>query len=105
MRQFGLASAFALAMVASLVLSTAAHAEEPAVHASGSDADHAKGYSETVNTTGDQDLVFKDDPLAAPGGFGPKDAIIHVPPQAKRVMLLRARTQFVQEMLKSVEAL
>jgi hypothetical protein len=86
-----MASVFALAMIASAIVSTAARAE-------------GSSYSETGNTSGDQNIIFKDDPLAA-GGFGPKDAIIHVPPQAKRVMLLRPRTQFVQEMLKSVENL
>lgn len=91
MRRIGKASAFTLAMVASIVVSAVAHADD-------------SGYSETINTTGDQSLVFKDDPLDA-GGLGPKDARITVAPQPKRVMLLRARTQFVQEMLKSVEAL
>jgi hypothetical protein len=52
----------------------------------------------------DQNIVFKDDPLAA-GQFGPNDARIRVLPTPKRVMLLRPRTQFVTEMLKSVEAL
>ncbi len=57
------------------------------------------------NVTGkDQNVVFKDDPLAA-GQFGPNDARIMVLPSPKRVMLLRPRTQFVTEMLKSVEAL
>jgi hypothetical protein len=57
------------------------------------------------NDTGkDQSVIFKDDPLAA-GQFGPNDARIMVLPQPKRVMLLRPRTQFVTEMLKSVEAL
>ncbi len=56
------------------------------------------------NTGKDQSVVFKDDPLAA-GQFGPNDARIRVLPQPKRVMLLRPRTQFVTEMLKSVEAL
>lgn len=52
----------------------------------------------------DQNIVFKDDPLAA-GGLGPNDTPIHVMPSPKRVLLLRPRTQFVTEMLKSVEAL
>ena len=59
----------------------------------------------TENQDGkDQNVVFKDDPLAA-GGFGPHDARIMVMPTPKRVMLVRPRTQFVTEMLKSVEAL
>ncbi len=52
----------------------------------------------------DQNIIFKDDPLAA-GGFGPNDAILRVPPTPKRVTLLRPRTHFVTELLKSVESL
>jgi hypothetical protein len=52
----------------------------------------------------DQNITFKDDPLAA-GGLGPNDIRIRVMPAPKRVLLLRPRTQFVTEMLKSVEAL
>ena len=52
----------------------------------------------------DQNVVFPDDPLAA-GGLGPNDARIHVMPSPKRVTLIRPRTNFVMEMLKSVEAL
>jgi len=51
-----------------------------------------------------QDIKFKDDPMTAPGvnagGF-----VITVRPSAVRMMLLRPRTQFVTEMLKSVENL
>ncbi len=60
-------------------------------------------YKETVDGK-DQSVIFKDDPLAA-GGFGPNDVILRVPPTPKRVTLLRPRTQFVQELLKSVESL
>jgi predicted metallo-beta-lactamase superfamily hydrolase len=59
-------------------------------------------FVETSTATGDQSVIFKDDPLGA-GGLGPNDFVIKVPPSPKRVMLLRPRTQFVQEMLKSVE--
>lgn len=45
---------------------------------------------------------FEDDPLAA-GGFGPNDATIKVRPKAARTTLIRPRTTFVPEMLKSVE--
>ena len=59
----------------------------------------------TENNSGkDQSVIFKDDPLAA-GGFGPKDIQIRVIGSPKRVVLLRPRTQFVTEMLKSVEQL
>ena len=47
---------------------------------------------------------FDDDPLAA-GGFGPNDATIRVRPKAARTTLIRPRTSFVPEMLKSVENL
>lgn len=46
--------------------------------------------------------TFSDDPLAA-GGFGPSDATIRVRPRAARTTLIRPRTSFVPEMLKSVE--
>jgi len=45
---------------------------------------------------------FSDDPLSA-GGFGPSDATIRVRPRAARTTLIRPRTSFVPEMLKSVE--
>jgi hypothetical protein len=47
---------------------------------------------------------FSDDPLAA-GGFGPADATIRVRPGPVRQTLIRPRTSFVPEMLKSVENL
>jgi hypothetical protein len=45
---------------------------------------------------------FADDPLTA-GGFGPNDATIRVRPGPVRRTLIRPRTSFVPEMLKSVE--
>jgi len=45
---------------------------------------------------------FDDDPLSA-GGFGPNDATIKVRPKAARTTLIRPRTHFIPEMLKSVE--
>lgn len=47
---------------------------------------------------------FTDDPLNA-GGFGPNDATIRVRPGPIRTTLIRPRTSFVPEMLKSVENL
>jgi hypothetical protein len=47
---------------------------------------------------------FSDDPLNA-GGFGPHDATIRVRPGPIRTTLIRPRTSFVPEMLKSVENL
>ena len=60
--------------------------------ASGGGRDEGYGYE------------FSDDPLAA-GGFGPNDATIRVRPGPVRTTLIRPRTSFVPEMLKSVENL
>ena len=59
---------------------------------SSEDTDEGYGYT------------FDDDPLAA-GGFGPNDATIRVRARAARTTLIRPRTSFVPEMLKSVENL
>jgi hypothetical protein len=56
--------------------------------------DDAEGYG----------YEFEDDPLNA-GGFGPNDATIRVRPRAARTTLIRPRTSFVPELLKSVENL
>jgi len=60
-------------------------------------------YVEKNGTSG-QDITFKDDPMTA-GGIDPKGVVITVRPSAVRMMLLRPRTQFISEMLKSVENL
>lgn len=52
--------------------------------------------------SGDYGYKFTDDPLSA-GGFGPADATIRVRPGPVRTTLIRPRTSFVPEMLKSVE--
>jgi hypothetical protein len=52
--------------------------------------------------SGDYGYRFEDDPLSA-GGFGPADATIRVRPGPVRTTLIRPRTSFVPEMLKSVE--
>ena len=75
--------------VSTFVLSSSAFAQgKPAVNEEKSD----DGYGYT----------FEDDPLNA-GGFGPNDATIRVRPRAARTTLIRPRTSFVPEMLKSVE--
>ena len=58
----------------------------------------------TEDTKEGYGYTFEDDPLAA-GGFGPNDATIRVRPRAARTTLIRPRTSFVPEMLKSVENL
>jgi len=73
--------------VAAFALAPAALAQE--AKAAG---DKADGYG----------YEFSDDPLNA-GGFGPNDATIKVRPRAARTTLIRPRTTFVPEMLKSVE--
>jgi len=70
----------------SLVVTSAAFAQEVATQ----DTSDGYGYS------------FDDDPLNA-GGFGPNDATIRVRAKAARTTLIRPRTSFVPEMLKSVE--
>jgi len=75
-----------------LLLTAEAYAQDaaPAAAATGSSGSGDYGYK------------FEDDPLAA-GGFGPSDATIRVRPGPVRTTLIRPRTSFVPEMLKSVE--
>jgi hypothetical protein len=60
--------------------------------------------AEETKDEGGYGYEFSDDPLNA-GGFGPNDATIRVRPGAVRSTLIRPRTSFVPEMLKSVENL
>ncbi len=63
----------------------------------------AQAVSESKDEGGDgYGYEFDDDPLNA-GGFGPNDATIKVRARAARTTLIRPRTSFVPEMLKSVE--
>ena len=84
----------ALSVVAAgltLLLSVPAFAQDaPAAGGGGDKGGDGYGYE------------FEDDPLNA-GGFGPNDATIKVRPRAARTTLIRPRTSFVTEMLKSVE--
>lgn len=48
--------------------------------------------------------AFDDDPLNA-GGFGANDLTIKVRKRAARTTLIRPRTSFIYEMIKSVEDL
>lgn len=67
----------------------------------------AQGNNVKTNDDGGDDgygYEFGDDPLTA-GGFGPNDATIRVRPGPVRRTLIRPRTSFVPEMLKSVENL
>lgn len=69
-----------------------------------SPAAFAQGKAKAKEAKGDDGYgyTFDDDPLNA-GGFGPNDATIRVRPRAARTTLIRPRTSFVPEMLKSVE--
>jgi hypothetical protein len=84
--------------LAALALGAAAFVIAPAAHAQ--DAKSAK-VKENKTEEG-YGYTFDDDPLNA-GGFGPNDATIRVRPKAARTTLIRPRTSFVPEMLKSVE--
>jgi len=75
-----------------LLISSVAMAQEPGAQAKTTEAEGGYGYE------------FSDAPLNA-GGFGPGDATIRVRPGPVRATLIRPRTSFVPEMLKSVENL
>ena len=92
MRQTKLGVALA---AAALLITSAAFAQntKPAAGAAGGGGKE-EGYG----------YEFSDDPLSA-GGFGPNDATIRVRPGPVRTTLIRPRTSFVPEMLKSVENL
>lgn len=93
-------SKFVLSMLAAgstLMIAQAAFAQD----AAGGGGD--KGVT-TTDTKEGYGYNFTDDPLSA-GGFGPNDATIRVRPGPVRTTLIRPRTSFVPEMLKSVENL
>ena len=85
-------------------LSAPAFAQQPQA---GGGAGAAAGVKATGGGGGKEEgygYEFSDDPLSA-GGFGPNDATIRVRPGPVRTTLIRPRTSFVPEMLKSVENL
>jgi hypothetical protein len=79
-----------------LLLSSQSFAQDATAGAAGAGAGAGGGNG------GDYGYKFEDDPLSA-GGFGPADATIRVRPGPVRTTLIRPRTSFVPEMLKSVE--
>jgi hypothetical protein len=85
-----------LALVAMGLVSGSSFAQDAPGGAGGAAAAGGAGGN------GDYGYKFEDDPLAA-GGFGPADATIRVRPGPVRTTLIRPRTSFVPEMLKSVE--
>lgn len=64
----------------------------------------AQGVTETAASDDGYGYEFEDDPLSA-GGFGPNDSRIRVRRGAQRSTLIKPRTQFISELLKSVENL
>ncbi|HEY1693038.1 MAG TPA: hypothetical protein VGG39_12805 [Polyangiaceae bacterium] len=84
-------------VAASLVLFSASSFAQDAAPAAGGAA-----AGKDAGNGGDYGYKFEDDPLSA-GGFGPADATIRVRPGPVRTTLIRPRTSFVPEMLKSVE--
>jgi hypothetical protein len=91
----------AVAAAILLLSSASAFAQAPGGAAPGGAAPKASGGAGKDEGYG---YEFSDDPLAA-GGFGPNDATIRVRPGPVRTTLIRPRTSFVPEMLKSVENL
>jgi hypothetical protein len=96
MKKFGLVVA-----VLSLTISGSAFAQGAGAGAGAAAASGTKTTGESKEGYG---YEFSDDPLSA-GGFGPSDATIRVRPGPVRTTLIRPRTSFVPEMLKSVENL
>lgn len=64
----------------------------------------AQDVKETKGGDDGYGYEFEDDPLSA-GGFGPNDSRIRVRRGAQRSTLIKPRTQFITELLKSVENL
>jgi hypothetical protein len=91
-----------------VLISTAASAQAPAAPAAGGGQPGTKTTGAPPGGGAGKDsgygYEFTDDPLNA-GGFGPNDATIRVRPGPVRTTLIRPRTSFVPEMLKSVENL
>jgi opacity protein-like surface antigen len=102
---WGVLAGLAVVLISGMALAQAAPAAPAAPAAGGSSAGGIKttGGPPTGKDSG-YGYEFTDDPLNA-GGFGPNDATIRVRPGPVRTTLIRPRTSFVPEMLKSVENL
>jgi len=61
-----------------------------------------KGVIKRTQNINEYGYEFDDDPLNA-GGFGPNDTLLKIRPKAARVTLIRPRTSFVPEILKSIQ--
>jgi hypothetical protein len=91
-RLWGLVAGLGVLLVSGIASAQAAPAAPGGAPPAGGGGGQGYGYE------------FSDDPLNA-GGFGPNDATIRVRPGPVRTTLIRPRTSFVPEMLKSVENL
>ena len=96
----GLVAAAGVLFASSVFTSSVAFAQDAPPPAAAGGGGSAKSSDEQ----GGYGYEFSDDPLNA-GGFGPNDATIRVRPGPVRTTLIRPRTSFVPEMLKSVENL
>ena len=94
MKRSSVAAVAAFTTLAVLLISVPSFAQQPQQPKAGGAGGKDEGYG----------YEFSDDPLSA-GGFGPNDATIRVRPGPVRTTLIRPRTSFVPEMLKSVENL
>jgi hypothetical protein len=90
--------------LAAVLIAGLASAQEAAPAPGGGAAAGVKTTSAVPGKEAGYGYEFTDDPLNA-GGFGPNDATIRVRPGPVRTTLIRPRTSFVPEMLKSVENL
>ncbi len=89
-------------LVTLMLVASQSFAQAPAGGAPPAGGGDAAGGAGGSGGNGDYGYEFADDPLSA-GGFGPHDATIRVRPGPVRTTLIRPRTSFVPEMLKSVE--
>lgn len=62
------------------------------------------GQTKTTQDDNGYGYEFEDDPLNA-GGFGPNDSRIRVRRGAQRSTLIKPRTQFIKELIWSIENL
>src|SRR5215831_1535761 len=104
MTRLGRTSVAGLFGLGVLLASTVSFAQAAPAAAGGGAAAAGGGRPKTGDTSSGYGYEFSDDPLSA-GGFGPNDATIRVRPGPIRTTLIRPRTSFVPEMLKSVENL
>lgn len=97
-----------LAALAALAVSPSAEAQPaaaaPAAAQPGRGSGRAAAAASATKKEEGYEYSFTDDPLAA-GGLAPNDATIRVRPGPVRSTLIKPRTSFVPEMLKSVENL